>query len=87
MKPSHRREIARRAVAERGLSTWAACEAFDVSQPCYRYDAQTTAEQEEIASWLLRFTDNHSNWGFGLCFLYLRNVKRIGWNHKRVYSI
>jgi putative transposase len=34
-----------------------------------------------------RLTDNHHNWGFGLCFLYLRNVKRFGWNHKRVYRI
>jgi putative transposase len=27
------------------------------------------------------------NWGFGLCFLYLRNVKGYHWNHKRVYRI
>ena len=26
-------------------------------------------------------------WGFGLCFLYLRNVKGFKWNHKRVYRI
>jgi hypothetical protein len=26
-------------------------------------------------------------WGFGLCFLYVRNVKGHGWNHKRVYRI
>ncbi len=25
--------------------------------------------------------------GFGLCFLYLRNVKGFVWNHKRVYRI
>jgi len=25
--------------------------------------------------------------GFGLCFLYLRNVKKFRWNHKRVYRI
>lgn len=42
---------------------------------------------EEIANWLLRLTDNHRNRGFGLCFLYLRNVKGFGWNHKRVYRI
>jgi len=32
-------------------------------------------------------TDNHRNWGFGPCYLYLRNVKGFGWNHKRVYRI
>ena len=26
-------------------------------------------------------------WGFGLCFLYLRNVKGHAWNHKRVFRI
>ncbi|QPQ94866.1 hypothetical protein I6G78_00370 (plasmid) [Burkholderia glumae] len=38
-----------------------------------------------MANWLLRLTDSHRNWGFGLCFLYLRNVKGFGWNHKREY--
>jgi putative transposase len=32
-------------------------------------------------------TDNNRNWGIGLCFLYLRNVKGFVWNHKRVYRI
>jgi len=27
------------------------------------------------------------NRGFGLCFLYLCNVKGFKWNHKRVYRI
>jgi putative transposase len=40
-----------------------------------------------IADWLIRLTENHRNWGFGLCFLYLRNVKGYPWNHKRVYRI
>jgi putative transposase len=35
----------------------------------------------------MRVTGNQRNWGFGLCFLYLRNVKGFGWNHKRVYRI
>lgn len=42
-------------------------------------------ENEEIADWLERLTANKRNWGFGLCFLYLRNVQGYGWNHKRVY--
>jgi len=64
-----------------------ACEAFRLSQACYRYKAKGDAENEEIARWLLRLTDNHRTWGFGLCFLYLRNVKGFVWNHKRVYRI
>jgi putative transposase len=35
----------------------------------------------------VRLTDNQRNWGFGLCFLFLRNVRGYGWNHKRVYRI
>jgi len=45
------------------------------------------AENEAIADWLLRLTDKHRTWGFMLCFLYLRNVRGFGWNHKRVYRI
>jgi len=40
-----------------------------------------------VADWLLRLTEANKQWGFGLCFLYLRNVKGFGWNHKRVYRI
>ncbi len=40
-----------------------------------------------IAEWLVKLTHNQRNWGFGLCFLYLRNVKGFVWNHKRVYRI
>lgn len=40
-----------------------------------------------IADWLLRLTDTHKRWEFGLCFLYLRNVQNFKWNHKRVYRI
>lgn len=41
-------------------------------------------------AWLLTgcwATQNQRNWEFGLCFLYLRNVKGFCWNHKRVYRI
>ncbi|WP_152602020.1 IS3 family transposase, partial [Burkholderia paludis] len=87
LRPSSRREMARDAVARRGVSIRLACEAFGVSQTCYRYERKRNAENEQIADWLLRLTDNHRNWGFGLCFLYLRNVKGFGWNHKRIYRI
>ena len=46
-----------------------------------------SGENAEIADWLVRLTYNQKNWGFGLCFLFLRNVKGFPWNHKRVYRI
>jgi len=45
------------------------------------------AENAKVANWLLKLTVSHRNWGFGLCYLYLRNVKGFQWNHKRVYRI
>ena len=79
--------MAKRAVTERGISIRLACQLYQISQTCYRYEAQLNAENEQIANWLLKLTDNHRNWGFGLCYLFLRNVKVFGWNHKRVYRI
>lgn len=40
-----------------------------------------------IADWLVRLTAAYRTWGFGLCYLHLRNVKQFDWNHKRVYRI
>lgn len=64
-----------------------ACATFGVSQGCYRYERRLSSVNDEIADWLIRITTNQRNWGFGLCFLYLRNVKGFTWNHKRVYRI
>ena len=75
------------AVAQHGVTINLACTAFGISETCYRYQAKRQAENEEIANWLDRLTDNNRNWGFGRCYLYLRNVKGFGWNHKRIYRI
>lgn len=72
---------------QHGISIRLACECFGISESCYRYTPKLSAENEQIANWLLSLTDTHKRWGFGLCFLYLRNVKGFGWNHKRVYRI
>jgi len=78
MRPSRHREMAEHAVHKReDVSIRLACATFKVSQTCYRYTVR----------WLLRLTDSYRTWGFCLCFLYLRNVKDFGWNHKRVYRI
>ena len=79
--------MARQAVAERSVPITLACEAFKISETCYRYQPKKDAENALIERWLIRLTDQHTNWGFGLCFLYLRNQKKYRWNHKRVYRI
>lgn len=79
--------MAQWAVHERAASIRAACQAFGISQTCYRYQAKRSSENSQIADWLIRLTANQRNWGFGLCFLYLRNVRGFRWNHKRVYRI
>jgi putative transposase len=87
VKPSQRREMAQHAVSCGNISIKLACLAFGVSVTCYRYQPRLSSENAEIADHLIRLTHNQRNWGFGLCFLYLRNVKGYRWNHKRVYRI
>jgi putative transposase len=79
--------MAQWAVAQRSATINLVCRAFGISQTCYRYKAKLDEENSLIADWLVRLTNNQRNWGFGLCFLYLRNVKDFKWNHKRVYRI
>jgi len=79
--------MAQQVVLQHASSIRLACLAFGISQTCYRYQAKLSSENIVIADRLIRLTHNQRNWGFGLCFLYLRNVKGYGWNHKRVYRI
>jgi len=72
------------AVEKKGASVALACRAFDISEGCYRYEPILSDENAFIADWLISLTQARKNWGFGLCFLYLRNVKGYRWNHKRV---
>ncbi|GGB64035.1 hypothetical protein GCM10011316_39830 [Roseibium aquae] len=75
------------AIHLRGVSIALACRSFQISESCYRYERKLGDENAEIADWLVRLTTTHRTWGFGLCFLYLRNVKGFAWNHKRVRRI
>ncbi|TCV71728.1 helix-turn-helix protein [Methylomonas methanica] len=63
------------------------CSALGISSSGYRYQSKRSTENAEIADWLLYLTDTHRTWGFGLCYVYLRNVQGFRWNHKRVYRI
>lgn len=79
--------MAIKVVAVHGVSVALACRTFQISETCYRYSPTLNDENEEIADWLERLTTSKRTWGFGLCFLYLRNVQGYSWNHKRVYRI
>ena len=85
--PFRRRETAKSAVEQRGVTVNLACEAPRISLDCYRYVAKGDPQNEQIAHWLVRLTDNSRNWGFERCYLYLCNVKGFEWNHKWVYRI
>ena len=87
VKPSHRKEMAQHAVAIKNVSISLVCRAFQISETCYRYQPKLQVENEVIADKLIELTIKESDWGFGLCFDYLRNVKHFKWNHKRVYRI
>ena len=79
--------MAQRSIQQFGISIRMACEIFGISQSGYYYRAKHAGENDVIADWLIRLTTAQRNWGFGLCFLYLRNIKGFKWNHKRVYRI
>lgn len=79
--------MALETVSQRGVSIRIACEIFSISESCYRYKSKLSCDNAVIADWLIRLTHAWRDWGFGLCFLHLRNVKGFGWNHKRVYRI
>ena len=65
--------MAETAVAQRGTSVALACRAFGVSKTCDRYGPKLCAENEKIVDLLTGLTDARKTWGFGLCFLHLRN--------------
>ena len=79
--------MAKKAVLDYKISIKLACTLFSISETCYRYESKLNYENNIIADWLLRLTASQRNWGFGLCYLYLRNVKHFKWNHKRIYRI
>jgi len=75
------------AVAKRQISVRFACLVYSISDELLSLPPRLSSENTLIADWLLRLTTTHRRWEFGLCFLYLRNVKGFEWNHKRVYRI
>ena len=87
VKPSLRKKMAYEAVTQKAVSIRFACDVFQISETCYRYQHQSEDDNALIADWLIKLTDAHRDWGFGLFFAYIRNVKGFKFNHKRVYRI
>ena len=75
IRPALHRGLPKKAVARRGVSIALACRTFDVSETCYRYSPLLSDENEEIVDLLVGLTEAQKTWGFGLCFLHLRNVQ------------
>ena len=87
VKPSRRRVMTKFSVGQGRLSIRSACKVFMISETCYSYQPKLNDENALIADWLLGLISRQRNWGFQVCFLYLRNMKGFKWNHKRVYII
>jgi putative transposase len=66
--------MAKRAKEEHGISVELACATFSISESCYRYVSKLVDENKEISDWLIKLSNTDRNWGFGMCFLHLRNV-------------
>lgn len=79
--------MAQRAKDQFSASIRVVCHVFSISETCYFCQPKLRDGNAEITNWLLRLNVTYKRWGFGLCFLYLRNIKGYGWNHKRVYRI
>jgi len=50
--------MAQRAVKQFAASIRLACNAFSISEKCYRYQAKLSSDNQQIADWLLRLTHN-----------------------------
>ena len=74
-------------IEARAISIRRACLIFNISVTCYYHKSVASDENQQIADLLIELTTQNKNWGFGLCFLSLRNVLGLPYNHKRVYRI
>lgn len=79
--------MATEAISSYGFSIQRGCRLFSISKTTYRYKSKLSEDNERIAQLLLAITNEHRTWGFLLCYLYLRNVVELRYNHKRIYRI
>jgi putative transposase len=85
--PAQRRALAQHAVQTKRPTIQHASRTFGISETCYRHQGRRIDEDAEVADWLVRLPTTYRTWGFGLCCLYLRNVKPFAGNHKQGYRV
>jgi putative transposase len=56
VKPSLRKKMAYEAVTQKAVSIRFACDAFQISETCYRYQHQSEDDNALIADWLIKLT-------------------------------
>src|SRR5699024_12703555 len=79
--------MAQDAVLQRSVNIHLACVSFNISEKCYRYQSKLKEKNALIAAKRVELTDENRDWGFGICFAYLRHVAQFRWNHKRIDRI
>lgn len=84
-RPSRRREAVQQRIANKTVSVPRVCDLISIREIDCRPDGGLKNESAEIFNRLIRLTSNHRNWRFGLCFLWLRNIKPYGSNYRQVY--
>ena len=62
------------------------CSLYGVNRSTVRSRIIVSDAKTEITELLMRLSDSHKRWGFGLMFRWLRR-QGYTWNHKRVYKI
>jgi putative transposase len=70
-----------------GVSIRRSCRLHSISLTCWRYTSTLSQDNAQIIKDLTALSAAHKTWGFGLMYLYLRNVQSKPWNHKRIYRI
>jgi putative transposase len=55
--------MAQRAASIQDTSILLACQAFTISETCYRYQPLLSSNNEKIAQWLDNLTEKESDWG------------------------
>lgn len=75
VRPSRRREIARKTIFVARCSVRLAFQTFCVCRIYYRYRTKLQHENADTANSLVFRAHNQRNWGFRLYYLCVRNVK------------